>query len=383
MKPTSFTTRTRVNGFSFPLSSHQIIVFIAYILSSVLTILLVTSVYVEDELKQPLLAIDVILIGLSTISWFVTSIIDPVENPSTFQVENQQGEGEGLCCNLINKCFRYSTPIKRSTRYCAQCCKSVAGMDHHCTWLNSCIGSRNYIPFICLTFISLGQMIFHVVVGIMALAYWSKEVSGNNLPMGDDVGVLWRFRLLASLDTLISGISLIFLATLASFHIFLIFYVRMGTYDWMLARSNAKMSRSRTVSSLERRFSESTDMESVKLRKEEAEDFVKQLNMRRKTLSSSSMAVSQTVASGVYRDTESAGVDDTKNISSTTTNSRAINATSTSSYVTLSAVDILENIDENDSPNNNQKTKPQPDVLPTSNAHSGVTLPTKIIPMQE
>ena len=34
--------------------------------------------------------------------------------------------------------------------YCAQCRKCVWGLDHHCPWLNTCIGRRNYPTFFAL-----------------------------------------------------------------------------------------------------------------------------------------------------------------------------------------------------------------------------------------
>lgn len=35
--------------------------------------------------------------------------------------------------------------------YCRYCRKSIPGFDHHCTWLNTCIGATNYFYFYSLS----------------------------------------------------------------------------------------------------------------------------------------------------------------------------------------------------------------------------------------
>lgn len=35
-------------------------------------------------------------------------------------------------------------------RYCKLCGKTVMGLDHHCVWLNTCVGKRTYWAFFIL-----------------------------------------------------------------------------------------------------------------------------------------------------------------------------------------------------------------------------------------
>lgn len=45
--------------------------------------------------------------------------------------------------------------VHLSSKHCQVCQKCVIGFDHHCLWLNCCIGSRNYTQFITLLCLSI------------------------------------------------------------------------------------------------------------------------------------------------------------------------------------------------------------------------------------
>ena len=68
-----------------------------------------------------------------------------------------------------------------STKHCGQCNKCVKGFDHHCLWLNNCIGIRNYSKFIALVIVYLCHAIFSLNLAISVhyleqLDYKSKPV---------------------------------------------------------------------------------------------------------------------------------------------------------------------------------------------------------------
>ena len=75
------------------------------------------------------------------------------------------------------KCFYLENHIhdENKTHYCRECRKYIAGLDHHCTWLNTCIGSVNYRAFILLIQIATFQFYLQCGVGLYCIEYISNE----------------------------------------------------------------------------------------------------------------------------------------------------------------------------------------------------------------
>ena len=81
---------------------------------------------------------------------------------------NIQGHMTNL--NYCYTCFHFRPP---RTSHCAECDNCVENFDHHCLWMGTCVGKRNYKYFYYLIFLttlcsiiqlftSLGYMINHL-----------------------------------------------------------------------------------------------------------------------------------------------------------------------------------------------------------------------------
>jgi len=130
-------------------------------------------------------------------------------------------------------------PTRKSTssRYCRICSKSIPGLDHHCVWLNTCIGARNYWAFYVLASAGLLQHILQFILCILVatpLAWKMKRTDGS---VGDDNGPIF-----AGIVSALSVIGLVAFGSLWLFHSYLLTQ-GIGTYDWLLQRAERRAKR--------------------------------------------------------------------------------------------------------------------------------------------
>ncbi|GMI40205.1 hypothetical protein TeGR_g14652, partial [Tetraparma gracilis] len=121
--------KARVNGFSAPLSREQLVicsgeaVTLALFLVTQLVVHPPSSTFLVTHIYLPLTLVRVLL-------WLNVSTADPSVAPS------------GRL-----PCFRSRPEV---SRFCSTCKKMIPDLDHHCTWLNTCVGSANYGRFLSL-----------------------------------------------------------------------------------------------------------------------------------------------------------------------------------------------------------------------------------------
>lgn len=142
---------------------------------------------------------------------------------------------EGGVCHLCG--IQTSGP---RTKHCSACNKCVAQFDHHCKWLNHCIGGRNYVPFLmCVStavaaaalvaFLAITELIVH-----QTNPNWLSRVANNetvaassSLPSSDAA-----FLAVVAVLGLLAAVTAGLLLHLCFFHIYISF-LGLTTYEYI------------------------------------------------------------------------------------------------------------------------------------------------------
>ncbi|CAD6186320.1 unnamed protein product [Caenorhabditis auriculariae] len=81
--------------------------------------------------------------------------------------KQQEKLGASMSLRMVIVTFAESTCETHDTKHCRRCNFCVEQFDHHCVWLNNCIGGKNYRLFIAL--VSFMCACSFVAVGLLTL----------------------------------------------------------------------------------------------------------------------------------------------------------------------------------------------------------------------
>jgi hypothetical protein len=90
------------------------------------------------------------------------------------------------------------------TSHCNICNNCVLNFDHHCVWLGTCIGRRNYKWFIYFVSTLASFCLYIVAMSIFSIVVNVAEVSDDD-PM-EDLGERWYSFLLGIYAAIVSSI---------------------------------------------------------------------------------------------------------------------------------------------------------------------------------
>jgi len=84
--------------------------------------------------------------------------------------------GHYMKLNYCYSCCLYKPP---RTSHCSLCDNCVERFDHHCLWLGTCVGKRNYKYFYCIISCLFLNIIFHVICAIYYIITRIKNYDNN------------------------------------------------------------------------------------------------------------------------------------------------------------------------------------------------------------
>lgn len=160
----------RINGFQKPLHYQQVIIWILLVVFAIICFcILIPTLHTSI---QPLMyGVVCGLYFIHIVSHIVAVVIDPCD-PNLLHMSRNvivpefdrskfSHVIENGYCNLCNIYI-----INNKTKHCSICNKCIEKFDHHCKWLNHCIGARNYNGFIiCI----LSALITCIIILLMCI----------------------------------------------------------------------------------------------------------------------------------------------------------------------------------------------------------------------
>lgn len=173
--------------------------------------------------------------ALSFLAMAVTGILtmatDPIDENSERDLASKGQLEDGYDTSFCRYCQAY---VHWESIHCWSCQKCVARFDHHCPWLNTCIGVKNYgsfyVAIVCL-FVVLSIM-FAAATHLLVL-HVSGDISGSFMWFE---GVVEEIELIALIVILVVNVPFLCLnATLVAFHTYLC-VSDITTYDFLTGK---------------------------------------------------------------------------------------------------------------------------------------------------
>ncbi|RNE99589.1 putative palmitoyl acyltransferase 11 [Trypanosoma rangeli] len=131
--------------------------------------------------------------------------------------------------------------VKASSKHCGVCDKCVPGFDHHCRWLNACVGVANYKHFCVFMWMAWCGMAYLFAVGLYVLidAIQVREKYEDILHRRYHSSHYTSYIVLLFIPLLLCAASMCVLGHLIIFHVYLC-CTHKTTYQHMVEKRERK-----------------------------------------------------------------------------------------------------------------------------------------------
>ncbi|KDO48796.1 hypothetical protein CISIN_1g0237332mg, partial [Citrus sinensis] len=126
-----------------------------------------------------------LLLCLCVFSFSVAVAADPGHVPSAYVPDVEDDSGGASSDQELkkaaerrqcDKCSAYKPPRAHHCKVCRRC---VLRMDHHCLWINNCVGHWNYKAFFLLVFYATSGSIYSMVMIITSAFHKNWDLDGR------------------------------------------------------------------------------------------------------------------------------------------------------------------------------------------------------------
>ncbi|PON90844.1 Zinc finger, DHHC-type, palmitoyltransferase [Trema orientale] len=169
--------KKRILRFSLPVS--VVVLVIAYIYFSTVFVFierwfgLMTSPGIMNAVVFTSIAL------MCAFSYSISLFTDPGRVPPTYAPDIEDSENpiheikrKGGDLRYCQKCSHYKPPRAHHCRVCQRC---VLRMDHHCIWINNCVGHANYKFFFIFVIYAVIACIYSLVLLVGSLTNDSQK----------------------------------------------------------------------------------------------------------------------------------------------------------------------------------------------------------------
>ncbi|CAK74064.1 unnamed protein product (macronuclear) [Paramecium tetraurelia] len=216
---------------------YQLLTYLLYF-PNMLTCFLLISLLDES-------ATHFILLGLLTLLSLFSSIKTTLSCPTDdFLIQQVQHRRMGKPFNyesqkLDSYCDICDAYVKENTKHCKHCNRCSQEFDHHCKWVNNCVGNKNYKIFIMMITTTMLQLFYTAIVYIRIIKLYNTEheklLINNEIQKfhfydENDLDIKYTLSIIMLVD---SSIFSILLFQLFIFHIYLMIK-GITTYEFIV-----------------------------------------------------------------------------------------------------------------------------------------------------
>lgn len=257
----------RLHGLQLPLHPQQIAGWlILIILTAAFVVQLLPLVNPPYSTILKIFVASILTVHL--ISHLTALLLDPASSQVRKQPDNlvipefdrtkHQHVIENGRCHLCN-----ITTVSKKTKHCSVCNKCIDNFDHHCMWLNNCVGGRNYIFFIiCIVTAIISALTASILSTIEVTTSVNLILNNNNNNMSEamnnnnltlpitpiqDTGTL----IIISIVGIISAIAAALLIHLCVFHGYIAF-LGITTYEYVRNKREKADDKNNTLQTIQR-----------------------------------------------------------------------------------------------------------------------------------